>query len=154
MNRIYLVIIALTALVACSKRTAPTAIPSAPAEIVKPVVFERDSSWRKQPIPLPTVAPFYFGVNSDTLTGSQKARLGRLVKSLKKFPNSTITVSGCADTTGKAGYNLRLSHRRATRVLEALVAAGIEPSRLSAAGYGEASGPLDKARKVTITIHP
>ena len=54
---------------------------------------------------------------------------------------SALTLEGHTDASGEAGYNLRLSQRRADAVVAYLVSRGVEPYRLRAVGYGE-SRPL------------
>jgi OmpA-OmpF porin, OOP family len=49
-----------------------------------------------------------------------------------------IEVQGHTDNKGQAAYNLKLSDRRANAVMKALVARGIDASRLRAKGYGMA----------------
>ena len=47
-----------------------------------------------------------------------------------------LTVSGHTDNVGRPGYNLELSHERATAVVSALADRGIDRGRLSATGFG------------------
>ncbi len=53
-----------------------------------------------------------------------------------------IRIEGHTDADGSEAYNLKLSQRRAQAVLDYLVGAGVDPSRLEAVGYGE-SRPID-----------
>ena len=53
-----------------------------------------------------------------------------------------VEIQGHTDSRGSDSYNLDLSQRRAGQVREFLVELGIDPSRLTAKGYGE-SEPLD-----------
>ncbi len=54
------------------------------------------------------------------------------------YPTMTVQIDGHADSTGPAAYNQRLSERRANAVMGYLVnSVGIDPSRLTAVGYGE-----------------
>lgn len=55
--------------------------------------------------------------------------------------SSSLTLEGHTDASGEAGYNLRLSRRRAEAVVAYLVSRGVAWQRLSAVGYGE-SRPL------------
>ena len=54
---------------------------------------------------------------------------------------SALTLAGHTDSSGEAGYNLRLSQLRADAVVAYLVSRGVAPDRLRAVGYGE-SRPL------------
>ena len=65
-------------------------------------------------------------------------QLDRVVNVLKENPNTLARIEGHADRTpgGSKVYNQRLSERRARAVMEYMVNAGIEKSRLTAVGYG------------------
>ena len=54
---------------------------------------------------------------------------------------SALTLEGHTDSSGGAGYNLRLSQRRADAVVAYLVSRGVAANRLRAIGHGE-SRPL------------
>ena len=73
----------------------------------------------------------------------------------------TITIEGHADVRGSDAYNLELSTLRAQRVREVFVAAGADPARVEAAGFGRAR-PRDpgsdeaahqRNRRVEFVIH-
>jgi OOP family OmpA-OmpF porin len=55
---------------------------------------------------------------------------------LKKQPTLKVEVQGHTDNVGARAYNQKLSERRAKAVMEYFIDKGIEPERLSAAGYG------------------
>jgi OOP family OmpA-OmpF porin len=55
---------------------------------------------------------------------------------LKKEPTLKVEVQGHTDNVGARAYNQKLSERRAKAVMEYFIDKGIEPERLSAAGYG------------------
>jgi OOP family OmpA-OmpF porin len=58
---------------------------------------------------------------------------------MKKHPTTTAVIEGYADEVGSDDYNRQLSQRRAESVVKSLVKHfGIDPSRLSAKGYGAA----------------
>ncbi len=56
-----------------------------------------------------------------------------------------VEIAGHADYKGSIAYNQDLSERRAQRVLDALIAVGIDGARLSVKGYSEVS-PIDPAK--------
>jgi OOP family OmpA-OmpF porin len=59
-------------------------------------------------------------------------------------------LQGHADEIGTPGANQQLSMERANAILERLMAAGIDPSRVTVVGYGEsrprASNATDEGR--------
>jgi OOP family OmpA-OmpF porin len=80
-----------------------------------------------------------FAFNSATLTMPQP-RLDAIAAALAADPGITdVDVTGYADRLGKAGYNQKLSERRANAVRDYLIAKGIASGRLKAYGKGEAN---------------
>ena len=69
---------------------------------------------------------------------------------------SALTLEGHTDSSGEAGYNLRLSQRRADAVVAYLVSRGVQPHRLRGVGYGEARPlvffPASDARQRRVEI--
>ncbi|MCX5811629.1 MAG: SUMF1/EgtB/PvdO family nonheme iron enzyme [Proteobacteria bacterium] len=61
----------------------------------------------------------------------------RFAEVMKKYPDMKVQIEGHTCIIGGAKYNLRLSQRRADSVRKYLIQKfGIEPSRLTAKGYG------------------
>lgn len=85
-------------------------------------------------ITLPSVQ---FETNSATLLAGAQASLDDAVVTLNRYPELIVEVAGHTDTDGAEAYNQALSQDRAQTVLNYLVEAGIDASRLSAQGYGE-----------------
>ena len=78
-----------------------------------------------------------FEFNSSALTEDSHAGIQILADFLNRNPELRVELAGHTDNVGSAAYNLKLSSERAEVVREALVAKGIEPSRLTAKGYGD-----------------
>jgi outer membrane protein OmpA-like peptidoglycan-associated protein len=86
--------------------------------------------------------------------------LDRLVQLLTEHPGRRVQVDGFTDSVGSDSYNEELSQRRANAVREALIARGVEPSRIGAQGYGKAypvasnsdSGGRQLNRRVEVVI--
>ena len=76
-------------------------------------------------------------------------RSGREPKS-SSFDYISIRIAGFTDSTGSESYNQQLSERRAEAVKNALAGAGVNPARMTTAGYGEsqpiASNDTDEGR--------
>ena len=79
----------------------------------------------------------YFKTSSSELTDESKNQLTNIALILKAFPNAAIKLGGYTDNTGSADNNLQLSGERAKVAQTALIAAGIEASRVEAEGYGQ-----------------
>lgn len=63
--------------------------------------------------------------------------LQEVIVFLEKYPKIIIEISGHTDEVGTNEKNLDLSHRRADKIKEIMVSAGIEANRILTAGFGE-----------------
>jgi OmpA-OmpF porin, OOP family len=78
-----------------------------------------------------------FKFDSAEILGESNYILDAVSKILVDHPEITrISIEGHTDNVGSAAYNKTLSQKRAASVLSWLVAHGIDPSRLSSAGFG------------------
>jgi outer membrane protein OmpA-like peptidoglycan-associated protein len=81
---------------------------------------------------------------------------------VKKYNNTSITISGYTDNVGSAGYNQQLSEARARSVGDYLISQGVSPNRIFTQGFGKrypiASNGTDQGRamnrRVVITLRP
>lgn len=78
-----------------------------------------------------------FDTGSATLRPSSNAQLDAIASILKAYPNVAIKIGGYTDNVGDDASNRQLSAWRAARTKDALVARGVEASRLESEGYGE-----------------
>jgi len=78
-----------------------------------------------------------FDTGKSTLQPSSQEQLNNIAAILKAYPNVHVKIGGYTDNTGDAAANVALSDARAKNVMDALVAAGIDPSRLESKGYGD-----------------
>jgi outer membrane protein OmpA-like peptidoglycan-associated protein len=78
------------------------------------------------------------------------ASLDSLAAYMRRAPKAKLVLQGHADEIGTPGANQQLSMERANAILERLMAAGIDPSRVTVVGYGEsrprASNATDEGR--------
>ncbi len=81
---------------------------------------------------------------TDILPDSQP-QIAQVVQLLKQDAALKLAVNGYTDGTGDAAHNKTLSEGRAKAVVAALIAQGIEASRLTAAGFGDADPVADNA---------
>ena len=78
----------------------------------------------------------YFGWNRTWVGPAGMAILDQAAAAFRAGP-VTVRVTGYADTSGKPGYNQRLSQRRAATVARILVSKGVPPQALVVSGRGE-----------------
>jgi outer membrane protein OmpA-like peptidoglycan-associated protein len=79
----------------------------------------------------------YFLEGKDELTDESRVELEKVFAELKRRPLPDIVVIGHTDTVGGLAYNDKLSLARAERMREMMVAMGIPPERIQAAGRGK-----------------
>ncbi|MEM7148132.1 MAG: OmpA family protein [Verrucomicrobiota bacterium] len=83
-------------------------------------------------------APVYFGFDRSDISGTELAKVSAVAQFLKsEGKNNTVIVAGFTDSTGTQEYNRQLGERRALAVRAALVAQGINPSRVHTVSFGE-----------------
>ncbi len=83
------------------------------------------------------VENIFYDFDKATLRPESKAALDEMVTILNENPNVTIEMGAHTDRKGSDEYNINLSNRRAKSVVDYLIAAGIDPGRLTWKGYGE-----------------
>ena len=83
------------------------------------------------------IDPIYFDYNKANIRPDAALELDIILKTMKKYPKITIRAGSHTDARGTASYNKALSERRAKSTVQYIVSKGINPSRISAMGYGE-----------------
>ncbi|MBC8184433.1 OmpA family protein [candidate division KSB1 bacterium] len=78
-----------------------------------------------------------FASGSATLTEDSYETLDKVAAGLRDNIEVAIEIRGYTDSYGSAKANQKLSQRRAQSVMQYLINAGIDQSRLKAVGYGE-----------------
>jgi outer membrane protein OmpA-like peptidoglycan-associated protein len=84
-----------------------------------------------------SLSDILFDVGKSTLKPGSQASIQRIAVVLTQYPQHQILVEGHTDATGGDDFNLQLSRDRATSVRTALVAGGVEATRITAEGFGE-----------------
>ncbi|AEA27682.1 OmpA family protein [Pseudonocardia benzenivorans] len=104
---------------------------------------------------LVAAAPVTFAADSAVLDGAAAETVAGVGRWLVAHPDVRVRLTGhAADTPGPAEVALALSQQRAQAVAEALRANGVDPSRVSARGVGDAD-PLPTpaaSRRVEIGV--
>lgn len=77
-----------------------------------------------------------FATNSAALTERGMAAVARVAEYLGQS-DTRLRIVAHTDSQGAAAYNQQLSERRAASVMEALIAQGVDPTRLESQGRGE-----------------
>lgn len=142
LKKLFILIVAASALGACDDSSQPTAT-TAPAPVAPPSFMT------------------FFDLGSTKLSDQDKTTVSQAAQVYKSRANARVTVTGYADTVGSPAANLQLSQRRATVVKDALVAAGVPATAITTSGSGDASllvetGPQQKEprnRRVAIVIN-
>ena len=78
-----------------------------------------------------------FDVDQAELKPGGMQQLARVAEFLRENPDRNLLVEGHTDSTAPDAYNLALSQRRANAVEDFLITQGVDPTRISAVGYGE-----------------
>ena len=86
---------------------------------------------------LVTFGDVLFDFDRADLKSNSRDSITTLANYLIKNPDRKVIVEGYTDSKGSAAYNQGLSERRANAVKNALVRAGVDPSRIVAQGYGK-----------------
>jgi outer membrane protein OmpA-like peptidoglycan-associated protein len=84
-----------------------------------------------------TIGDVLFDNNSAVLKSGANGSVQRLAAFMLAYPERNALVEGYTDSVGSMESNQSLSERRASAVRTALVSAGVLPSRLGVASYGE-----------------
>lgn len=121
------------------------------------MVAETKQSARGLIVNLPDIL---FDFNRATLKEPSRVTLAKLAGILLIMPELNLRAEGHTDAVGGEEYNLQLSDKRATAVVDFLRAQGVDAARMTPAGYGMARPIADngteagraKNRRVEIVI--
>ncbi len=84
-----------------------------------------------------TLGDVLFDSGQSTLKPGAGSTIDRLAAFLTQAPERSVAIEGHTDSMGSDEYNMSLSENRALSVKSALIAKGIDPTRVVAVGKGE-----------------
>ncbi len=104
----------------------------------------------------------YFDYNSAAMRMDARAATTHAADFLNQHPDMRVRVEGFADERGSIEYNLMLGQQRAEAARNALLAAGVDPSRVEIISYGKADAVCAEAnetcyrqnRRAAFSLHP
>jgi opacity protein-like surface antigen len=96
----------------------------------------------------PTVFIVFFDWDRDTITPEGMQIVQQAADAYKSGAPVQIQVTGYTDRSGSAGYNQRLSERRANNVAKALAARGVPREQMLVSGKGENDNRVPTANGV------
>lgn len=79
----------------------------------------------------------YFDYDKYVVKPEWKKDLNKILRTLRRYPETTLHIGAHADSRGTKKYNQGLSERRAQATLNYFVANGIDKNRITAVGFGE-----------------
>jgi len=87
----------------------------------------------------------YFDLDSSTVKGSEREKLGRVADYLKANPANDLMIEGHCDERGTEGYNQSLGEKRALATREALAELGAPAGSIYTTSYGETRPAVEGA---------
>jgi OmpA-OmpF porin, OOP family len=135
----FFVVCSLVAIAACAQQPPPPPVAANPSP---------------PPPPPPMTYTVYFDYNSSQLGPAGREVVRFAADGYKARPPSPVQVTGYTDPSGSAGYNQRLSLRRANAVAAELQSDGVPQSALVVSGQGESTNEPTPGqdRRVDVTV--
>ena len=84
----------------------------------------------------------YFDFDKSTLNTKGQQVVAEVAKGLKELSSYKVKLAGNTDTVASNTYNQALSEKRAASVKGALIAAGVDGTKITTVGYGESKNAV------------
>ncbi len=81
--------------------------------------------------------PIYFEYGHFDIGPRAAIELEKVIAVLRKYPHIKLDIRSHTDSRSSAAFNMRLSEKRAKATRDYIIDSGIDPSRITAKGYGE-----------------
>lgn len=104
--------------------------------------FVLDKIYKDKEIVLENI---YYDYDKWNIRADAEPPLNKLVRVLQENPEIRIQLSSHTDCRGDLDYNQTLSQKRAQSAVDYIISRGIDPTRLTAKGYGESSPAMSCA---------
>jgi outer membrane protein OmpA-like peptidoglycan-associated protein len=83
------------------------------------------------------LSPIYFEYGKSDIGPRAAIELEKVITVLRKYPRVKLDIRSHTDSRSSAAFNLKLSEKRAQATKQYIIDSGIDPSRITAKGYGE-----------------
>ena len=83
------------------------------------------------------VQDVFFGYDSFDISSEAEPNVAAAARYLNSHPSIKVLIGGYCDDRGSAEYNITLGENRANAAKDALVSAGVAPSRIRVVSYGK-----------------
>ena len=92
-----------------------------------------------------TLGDVLFDTGKSDLKEDAKISLAKVAVILQQYPDLKLQIEGYTDSVGGDNYNLKLSQDRADSTMAFLINNGVNPSNITAQGYGKADPVADNS---------
>lgn len=94
-----------------------------------------------------------FVIGQWAIRPSEQAKVDHIISIMNQYPEAVVTITGYADKqTGTSKRNMYISQKRAEAVTNALVAAGIDKSRINTEFRGSEENPFATAAENRVAV--
>ena len=115
----------------------PIKAPAVSGDLYKPISLEKSCPYENTLNCILDLQTIYFDLDRFNIRPDAEVELAKVLAALKRYPELKIHIESHTDSRATDAYNVILSERRAQSTLDWLVQRGIDPSRLTAEGFGE-----------------